>query len=154
MSQGRTAAALVKRREEKLACTLCLSQLRPSLPHPSPLPLYRPTRWPSCQHSVLFQPLSVLEQLGTSSSLLSSSMALVTSGRAACPLLLLPLSHPPEESCPPPPPPPPPLRREGGGRRAQNLSFDKSRTRGMFHPPSLGYSPPWQASTGFRESDK
>ena len=59
LSQGRTAAALVKRREEKLACTLCLSQLRPSLPHPSPLPLYRPTRWPSCQRSVPFQPLCV-----------------------------------------------------------------------------------------------
>ena len=150
MSQGRTAAALVKRREEKLACTLRLSQLRPSLPPPPPLPLYRPTRWHSCQRSVLFQPLCVLKQPGTSSSLLSSSMALAPSLRAACPLLLLPLSHPPEESCPPPPP----LRREGGGRRAQNLSFDKSRTRGMFHPSSLGYFPPWQASTGFRESDK
>ena len=101
-----------------------------------------------------FNPICVLKQLGTSSSLLSSSMALATSWGAACPLLLLPLSHPPEESCPPPPPPPPPLRREGGGRRAQNLSFDKSRTRGMFHPSGLCYSPSWPASTGFRESDK
>ena len=147
LSQGRTAAALVKRREEKLACTLRLSQLRPSLPPPL-LPLYRPTRWPSCQRSVPFQPLCVLKQPGTSSSVLSSSMALATSWRAPCPLLLLPLSHPPEESCPPPPPPP---EKEGGGRRAQNLSSDKSRTRGMFHPSSLCYSPSWQASTGFRE---
>ena len=38
LSQGRTAAALVKRREEKLACTLRLSQLRPSLPHPPSSP--------------------------------------------------------------------------------------------------------------------
>ena len=56
LSQGRTAAALVKRREEKLACTLRLSQLRPSLPTS---PLDRPTCWPSCQRSVPFQPLCV-----------------------------------------------------------------------------------------------
>ena len=101
LSQGRTAAALVKRREEKLACTLRLSQLRPS-PPPSPsigLPaglaasavsLFNPSVSSNSLEPLLHSPpLWLWPPLEEQLVPCSSSLYLTLLRKAALPLLLL-----------------------------------------------------------------